>query len=82
MLVLTRKKNQSLKLGDEIEIKILEVNGDQVRLGISAPNTIRVLRKELYVDIHKQNVQAAVIPEALSNLNKLRLTDKKQEADK
>lgn len=71
MLVLSRKKNQSLKLGDEIEIKILDVNGDQIRLGIEAPSSVRVLRKELYVDIHKQNLQAAVLPDSLRALDKL-----------
>ena len=71
MLVLTRKKNQSLKLGEDIEIQILDVNGEQVRIGISAPSSVRVLRKELYVDIHKQNLQAAALPETIKGLNNL-----------
>lgn len=82
MLVLTRKKNQSLKLGDNIEIKVLEVNGDQVRIGISAPADVRVLRKELYVDIQKQNVQASALPQDLKGLGNITKKKIKPECNK
>jgi carbon storage regulator len=69
MLVLTRKKKQSVILGDDIEIQILEVSGEQVRIGIKAPTTLRILRKEIYTEIHAQN-QAAVVttPEGLQKM--------------
>ena len=51
MLVLTRKTNQSIMIGDEIEISILSVAGDKVRIGIDAPRDIAVFRKEVYVAI-------------------------------
>ena len=48
MLVLTRKTNQSIMIGDAIEISILSVNGDKVRIGIDAPRDVAVFRKEVY----------------------------------
>ena len=51
MLVLTRKTNQSIMIGDEIEVSVLSVAGDKVRLGIDAPRDIPVFRKEVYVAI-------------------------------
>jgi carbon storage regulator len=62
MLVLTRKKKQSLMLGEDIEIQVLEVNGEQVRLGIKAPRTLKVYRKEIYDEIHAENQAAAQAP--------------------
>ncbi len=59
MLVLSRKINQSIMIGDEIEIKVLEIRGDQVRLGIEAPKRIPVHRKEVYEAIIKENILAA-----------------------
>jgi carbon storage regulator len=69
MLVLTRKRKQSVILGDDIEIQVLEINGEQVRIGITAPASLRILRKEIYTDVHAQN-QAAVIttPEGLQKI--------------
>lgn len=51
MLVLTRKVGQSIKIGDEIEVVILEVRGEQVRVGIRAPKDVSVHRKEVYDQI-------------------------------
>lgn len=59
MLVLTRKQNQSIQIGDDIEVKVLDVAGDQVKLGISAPGSMDIYRKEIYLDIQKQNNEAA-----------------------
>lgn len=50
MLVLTRKANQSIKIGDEIEVSILSVSGDKVRIGIEAPHDVSVFRKEVLDD--------------------------------
>lgn len=59
MLVLTRKKGQSIIIGDDVEITVVEVFGDQVRLGIKAPKEIAVHRKEIYLEIKEENEKAA-----------------------
>jgi len=58
-------------LGEDIEIQVLEVNGDQIRLGIKAPKSLKVYRKEIYEEIHRENQAAAAMtagPEALKAL--------------
>jgi carbon storage regulator len=59
MLVLTRKTNQSIMIGDEIEVSILSVSGDKVRLGIDAPRDIAVFRKEVYEAIDERGAGTA-----------------------
>jgi carbon storage regulator len=59
MLVLTRKANQSIMIGDTIEVSVLSVMGEKVRLGIQAPRDVPVFRKEVFVEIQQQNVEAA-----------------------
>lgn len=59
MLVLARKVGQSVVIGDNIEILVIEVRGDQVRLGIEAPKSIPVHRKELLEQIRAENIRAA-----------------------
>ncbi len=59
MLVLTRKVNQSIMIGDEIEVVVLEVRGEQVRLGIKAPRNVTVHRREIYEAIQKENLMSA-----------------------
>jgi len=61
MLVLTRKKGQSVIINDNIEITILEVQGDQVRLGIDAPRDVSIHRKEVFLEIKEENKKAANI---------------------
>ncbi|GIV16657.1 MAG: carbon storage regulator [Armatimonadota bacterium] len=69
MLVLTRKANQSIVIGDEIEVVVLEVRGEQVRIGVRAPKTIAVHRKEIYEQIRQENLNAAsVSADDLTNL--------------
>lgn len=58
MLVLTRKKGESLLVGDNIEISILEVTGDSVKIGINAPEEVGILRKELYVSVENMNLHS------------------------
>ena len=59
MLVLTRKKNEAIQIGEDIEIKVLSVEGDQIKLGIHAPKSIDIHRKEIYEAIQKENSEAA-----------------------
>ncbi|MFD2044994.1 carbon storage regulator CsrA [Ornithinibacillus salinisoli] len=68
MLVLTRKKNESIQLGEDIEIKVLAIEGDQIKLGIDAPKAIDIYRKEIYVDIKDQNNEAMNISTDLLHL--------------
>ena len=58
MLVLTRKANQSIMIGDDIEISVLSVMGEKVRIGIQAPRDIPVFRKEVYVEIQEEREHA------------------------
>ena len=53
MLVLTRKSNQSIMIGDDIEISVLAVMGEKVRIGIEAPRAVPVFRREVYVEIQE-----------------------------
>jgi carbon storage regulator len=55
MLVLTRRSNQSIMIGDDVEVTILAVSGEKVRVGISAPNEVPVFRKEVYLRIAAEN---------------------------
>jgi carbon storage regulator len=59
MLVLTRKLQESIKIGNEIEITVLGVEGEQVKLGISAPKNIEIHRKEVFLSIQEENNIAA-----------------------
>ena len=61
MLVLTRRKNQSIVIGDGIVVTVLEVKGDQIRLGVTAPRDVPVHREELLAALAQAN-QAAVLP--------------------
>lgn len=58
MLVLSRKKNESIMIGDQIEVKILSIEGDQVKLGIVAPKSVKVHRSEVFEAIQEQNKEA------------------------
>ena len=60
MLVLSRSRDQSIMIGDDIEITIVDVRGDKVRVGINAPRKISVHRKEVYEAIQRENESAAV----------------------
>ncbi|UOQ85173.1 carbon storage regulator CsrA [Gracilibacillus salinarum] len=61
MLVLTRKLNEAIQIGDDIEVKIIDIDGDQIKLGISAPKTVDIHRKEIYQAIQDENNNAASI---------------------
>jgi len=59
MLVLTRKKDQALVIGDDIVVTVLDIQGDQIRLGVEAPKSVKIFRKELYLEILEENKNAA-----------------------
>jgi len=59
MLVLSRQRDETIMIGDEIEITVVDIRGDKVRLGITAPTRIAVHRKEVYEAIKRENEQAA-----------------------
>lgn len=58
MLILNRKKNESIMIGDDIEIKIIDIDGEQIKLGIDAPNHVDIHRKEVYMSIQEANNEA------------------------
>ena len=73
MLVLTRKSNQSIMIGDDIELSVLAIVGEKVRIGIQAPRDIPVFRKEVYLEIQNEGVAAeaaagSVVEAALQDL--------------
>ena len=73
MLVLTRKSNQSIMIGDDVEVSVLSVMGEKVRIGIQAPQEIPVFRKEIYLEIHRDDATAdadarAEVDDALEEL--------------
>ena len=55
MLVLTRKSNQSIMIGDDIEVSVLAIMGEKVRIGIEAPRSVPVFRKEVYLEIQQDS---------------------------
>lgn len=76
MLVLTRRANQSIMIGHEIVVTVLEVRGDQVRLGIKAPRSIDVHREEIFAQLQQANRDASKpSKEALDALQELRAGD-------
>lgn len=68
MLALTRKKGESIIINNDIEISILDIRGDQVKVGICAPKEVPVYRKEVYLQIQKENEEAV----SLENVNVLK----------
>ena len=70
MLALTRKKGEALVINNNIEITVLEIRGDQIKLGISAPKDVPIYRKEVYLQIQQEN-EAAISADGLDALNNL-----------
>ncbi|PLR90812.1 carbon storage regulator CsrA [Bacillus sp. T33-2] len=58
MLVLSRRKNESIVIGENIELTILEIDGDQIKIGITAPREVDILRKEIVIKTEKENTLA------------------------
>lgn len=71
MLILSRKVDEKIKIGNDISIQIISVSGDQVKIGVDAPKNVKVFRQEVFDDIQKQNKEAAAgsaTLDALANL--------------
>jgi carbon storage regulator len=72
MLVLSRQRDETIMIGDDIEVTVVDIRGDKVRLGINAPKEVTVHRKEVYEAIRRENRAAAQVkPEDLSGLGKI-----------
>lgn len=71
MLALSRKANESIMLGSNIEITVLEIKGDQVKIGINAPKSVPIYRKEIYIQIQQSNQEAAAEAFSAETLAKL-----------
>ena len=70
MLALSRKKNEAIVINNNIEITVLDIRGDQIKLGIAAPKEIPIYRKEVYIQIQNENKEATDVAglEALKNM--------------
>lgn len=80
MLVLARRLNESIMIGDDIEVVIIDIKGDQVKLGIRAPKNVMVHRKEIYQEIKQENIAAKESdfnPDKLKSLSDFFKKDKK-----
>lgn len=71
MLALSRKAGESIVIGNDIEITILEIKGEQVKIGVSAPKSVPVYRKELYLQIQEANKEAVASEVDVSAVQKL-----------
>jgi len=69
MLVLSRRLNESIMIGDNIEVSVLDIRSDHIKLGIKAPKEIKVHRKEIYLAIQKENIMASkTTPDKISKI--------------
>lgn len=71
MLALSRKSNESIVIGHDVEITILEIKGDQVKIGINAPKSVPIYRKEIYLQIQEANKEAVAGGASLEDLRKM-----------
>ncbi|MBN2129345.1 MAG: carbon storage regulator CsrA [Sedimentisphaerales bacterium] len=83
MLVLSRQRDESIMIGDDVEITIVDVRGDKVRLGITAPKRIPVHRREIYdaIQREKAEAQAAAQPAEAKTLESQQTEEKTEDAD-
>lgn len=73
MLILSRKTDEKIKIGEDITLTIIEIRGDQVKIGVSAPKNVKVFRQEVFDAIKSENQKAAAIPgvESISAITRL-----------
>ncbi|MEM9252265.1 MAG: carbon storage regulator CsrA [Planctomycetota bacterium] len=69
MLVLSRQRDETIMIGDDVEITVVDIRGDKVRIGINAPRSVRVHRKEVYEAIQRENAEASRAAVAPDDLN-------------
>lgn len=81
MLVLSRKKGQSIMIGHDIEISVIDVQGEQVRLGINAPRNVTIHRKEVFEEIIQENRQAAATSISPDAIRSIRIEKKEEEKE-
>lgn len=82
MLVLSRKKGQSIMIGHDIEISIVDIQGEQIRLGINAPRDVTIHRKEVFEEIIQENKQAASTSLDPQAIRAIRIKKKENKAEK
>lgn len=83
MLVLTRKKGQSIMVGDDIEISVVDVGGDAVRIGIRAPREVSIHRREVYEAIREENIRAArAAAQSAEGLDKIKFSNPAESSEK
>jgi carbon storage regulator len=78
MLILSRNKGQKIMLNDNIILSVIEINGDQVRIGIEAPPNVTIYREEIYEAIQRQNKDAVEFTEDIHNILQRATTQKKK----
>ena len=71
MLILTRKTNEKIKIGNEITLSIIEIKGEQVKIGVEAPKEVKVFRQEVFNAIQNENRAAATSQESIGALSDL-----------
>ncbi len=72
MLVLSRRPKESIVIGDNVEVVVLDVQGEQVKIGIKAPRSVKVFRKEIFTAIQKSNIEAAAqVPVNIDDISKM-----------
>ena len=86
MLVLSRQRDETIMIGDDVEITVVDIRGDKVRLGISAPRAVQVHRKEVYDSIRRENAEASRVQindleSADKNLRRLRPAPRRRSAN-
>lgn len=83
MLILTRKFNEEIKIGSEITVKILSISDGQVKLGITAPNSVEIFRGEIYEKVKQVTIEASLSSkQKLADLSKLKLNKIRKITDK
>ncbi|MGP4077718.1 carbon storage regulator CsrA [Halobacillus sp. K22] len=70
MLILNRKEGESIRIGDDVEIKIVSIEGGQVKVGIEAPRNVAIHRQEIYASIQEENTEAATLSKNLLDMLK------------
>ncbi len=70
MLILSRKVDEKIKIGEDITITLIEVRGDQVKIGVEAPKNVKVFRQEVFEAIQQENKEACATSETLEALSK------------